>query len=288
MIKQITFQFQLWRAVRQSRRDGSPEAVKKLIDTNPKLKARFPDGQIERVLMAVAEQCRLTEISQRPRQYAAICGTGELACGLIWFGMAGSGLWSLLMPASIGNGRVGTAILIAGFVAGWFLLLAGKRLVVQPRIGYFAMPPEKRRWVGMIAGMAVGMIVAAVIARWLATEHAHAILSAAKSNHQAVPTATANMPVTRKEIAITAVTGLLNALLYLMVNAVSIKQHRWKWACLAVLLLIPPATICWLSGDMAHGQLPMSFLQSLIWLVSGVVTLVWFLRHHKPVAPETE
>ena len=85
-----------------------------------------------------------------------------------------------------------------------------------------------------------------------------------------------------------AVTGVLNALLYLMVNAVSIKQHRWKWVCLAMLLLISLVTIGCLSGDMTHRQLPMSFLQSLIWLASGSVTLVWFLRHHKPVAREAE
>jgi hypothetical protein len=288
MIKQIVFQFRFWRAIRQARRDGSPDAVKKLIDENPKLKARFPDGHIERVLMAVEEQCRLTELSQRPRQYTATCGTGELACGLMWFGMAGGGLWSLLMPASAANGRIGTAITIAGFVAGWFLLLAGKRLVVQPRVGYFAMRPEKWRWAGMIAGMTVGMVVAVVIACWLATEHAHAILSAAKSNHQAFSTASTYLPVTQKDVVIMAVTGVLNAFLYLMVNAVSIKQHRWKWACLAVLLLIPPATIFSLPGDMAHRELPMNFLQSLIWLFSGVVTLIWFLRQHKPVAPETE
>ena len=284
MIKTLMFQFRFWRAIRQSRRDGSPEAVKKLMDENPKLKARFPDGHIERVLMAVEAQCRLTEISQRPRQYVAICGTGELACGLMWFGMAAGGLWSLLMPVSVANGRIGTAITIAGFVAGWFLLLAGKRLVIQPRVGYFAMRPEKRRWMGMVIGMAVGMVVAIAVSLWLVKEHIGMPAMAAHAVHPAATSAR----VTQKEVLIMAVTGVLNAFLYLMVNAVSIKQHRWKWACLAVLLLIPPATIFSLPGDIVHRQLPMGFLQSLIWLASGSVTLVWFLRHHKPVAREAE
>ena len=288
MKNRIVQQFRIWRAVNQAARGGQPDAIKKLFEENPELKARFPDGQIERVLKAVGENKRLVELSQRPRQYAVTCGTGELACGLMWFGMAGSGLWSLHMPASVGNGRIGMAITIVCFLAGWFLLLAGKRLVVQPRIGYFALRPEKSRWVGTIGGMAIGAIVAVVFARWLATEHASATMSAAKSIHQAVSTPAVNLPTTRKDIAIMAGTGMLNAFLYLMVNAVSIRQHRWKWACLAVLLLIPPASLGWLAGDMAHRQLPMNFLQSLVWLASGTVTLVCFLRQHKPLAVETE
>jgi hypothetical protein len=284
MIKQIAFQFRFWRAICQTRRDGSTEALKKLLAEYPEMKARNPDAQIEQWLHGLEENKRLVELSQRPRQYAATCGTGELACGLIWFGMAGGGLWSLLMPVSAANGRIGMAITIAGFVAGWFLLLAGKRLVVQPRVGYFAMRPEKSRWAGMIIGMTVGLIVAVAVSLWLAKEH---IGMPAMAAHPVQRSATGS-PVTQKEVLIMAVTGVLNAFLYLMVNAVSIKQHRWKWACLAVLLLIPPAIIFGLPGDMVHRQLPMGFLQSLIWLASGSVTLVWFLRRHKPVAPETE
>jgi len=284
MIKQIAFQFRLQRAICQARRDGSTEALKKLFAEYPEMKVRNSDAQIEQWLHGIEENRRLVELSQRPRQYAATCGTGELACGLIWFGMAGGGLWSLLMPVSVANGLIGTAITIAGFVAGWFLLLAGKRLVVQPRVGYFAMRPEKSRWVGMIAGMAVGMAVAVAVSLWLVKEHIGMPATAAHAVHPAATSAS----VTQKEMLIMAVTGVLNALLYLMVNAVSIKQHRWKWVCLAMLLLISLVTIGCLSGDMTHRQLPMSFLQSLIWLASGSVTLVWFLRHHKPVAREAE
>ena len=142
--------------------DGSPEAVKKLIDTNPKLKARFPDGQIERVLMAVAEQCRLTEISQRPRQYAAICGTGELACGLIWF----RNRQRFVVPPYAGldwewagwHGHL-DCWFCGGMVSSFRRQTAGGSAAHR----LFRDAPEKRRWVGMIAGMAVGMIVAAVI-----------------------------------------------------------------------------------------------------------------------------
>lgn len=235
-------------------------------------------------MAGVAEQCRLVEISQRPLQYVATCGTGELACGLIWFGMATGGLWSLLMPASVLNGRIGTAITIVGFVTGWFFLLAGKRLVVQPRVGYFAMRSEKSRRLGMIIGTGVGMIIAVAVSLWLVKEHIGMPASADHTVHNA----SASAAVTQKEVIIMSVTGMFNALLYLMVNAVSIKQHRWKWACLGMLLLIPPIIIFGLSGDLAHRQLPMVFFQSLIWLASGGVTLVWFLRQHKPITPETE
>ena len=131
--------------------------------------------------------------------------------------------------------------------------MAGKRLVVQPRGGYFAMRPEKWRWVGMIAGMTVGMIVAVAVSLWLVKEHIGMPAMPAHAAHAVHPAAT-SAPVTQKEVFIMAVTGVLNAFLYLMVNAVSIKQHRWKWACLAVLLLIPPAIIFGLPGDMVHRQ----------------------------------
>lgn len=282
-MKKIVFQIRFWRAVWWARRAGSTEPLKKLFAEYPEMRERNSDARIEKWLNGIDENRRLVELSQRPRQYAVTCGTGELACGLMWFGMAGGGLWSLLMPASSANGRIGTAITIAGFVAGWFLLLAGKRLVVQPRVGYFAMRPEKLRWIGMAIGLAAGGIVAVAVSLWMAKEHASAnAVYHVAGNHVVTP------PATRKDVAIMAVTGVLNALLYLMVNAVSIRRHRWKWACLAVLLLIPPAIIFGLPGDVAHRQLPMGFLQSLIWLASGGVTLVWFLREHKPVAPETE
>ena len=134
------------------------------------------------------------------------------------------------------------------------------------------------------------MAVAVAVSLWLVKEHIGMPAMAAHATQAANPVhpAATSAPVTQKEMLIMAVTGVLNALLYLMVNAVSIKQHRWKWACLAMLLLLPPAAIFSLPGDMVHRQLPMSFLQSLIWLASGGVTLVWFLRQHKPLVPETE
>jgi len=288
MIKQIAFQFRFWRAIRQARRDGSSEAVKKLFAENPEIMARFSEAQIGRWLNGIEQNRRLVELSQRPRQYSVTCGTGELACGLMWFGMAGGGLWSLLMPASVGKGYSGMAITIVCFLAGGFLLLAGNRLVVQPRVGYFTMRPEKLRWVGMIVGMAVSGIVAIAVSIWLVKEHVGMVPPAIHPVHPAVANAATSAPVTRQEVAIIAVTGVLNALLYLMVNAVSIRQHRWKWACLVVLLLIPPVIIFWLPGDTVHRQLPMNFLQSLIWLASGSATLVWFLRHHQPIAREAE
>jgi hypothetical protein len=288
MIKQIVFQFRFLRAIRRARRDGSTEAVKKLFAEYPEMKARFPDAQFGQWLHGIEESRRLVELSQRPRQYSVTCGTGELACGLMWFGMAGGGMWSLLMPASVGEGYIGMGITIVCFLAGGFLLLAGNRLVVHPRVGYFAMRPEKSRWVGMIVGTAVSGIVAVVISLWWVKEHAGMAPSAIHPVHLAASNAATNSPVMQTEVIIMAVTGVLNALLYLMVNAVSIKQLRWKWACLAVLLLIPPAMIFWLPADMAHRQLPMNFLQSLIWLVSGSATLIWFIRHHQPPAPDAE
>ena len=254
----------------------------------PEIMARFSDAQIGEWLNGISRTGGWWSFRSGRRQYSVTCGTGELACGLIWFGMAGGGLWPLLMPVSVGKGYIGMAITIVCFFAGGFLLLVGNRLVVQPRVGYFTMRPEKLRWVGMIVGMAVSGVVAIAVSLWLVKQHVGMVPPAIHPVHPAVANAATSAPVTRQEVAIIAVTGMLNALLYLMVNAVSIRQHRWKWACLVVSLLIPPVIIFWLPGDMVHQELPMNFLQSLIWLASGSATLVWFPRHHQPIAREAE
>ena len=75
-----------------------------------------------------------------------------------------------------------------------------------------------------------------------------------------------------------------NAGLYLMCNAVAIRQYPWKWLVLVVLALGPIGIALALPDNTVELALPvprpvMLFL-GLMWFVSGAATLVSFLRHN--------
>jgi hypothetical protein len=83
-----------------------------------------------------------------------------------------------------------------------------------------------------------------------------------------------------------------NAILFLMANAVAIKQHRWKWLLLASMLIGPvvvapaipyPAVKLRLLSGMESFP-PVLLSLGLVWFLSGAATLVSFIRHH-PLPP---
>ena len=83
-----------------------------------------------------------------------------------------------------------------------------------------------------------------------------------------------------------------NAILYLMANAVAIKQHRWKWLMLAIILIGPvvvapaipyPAVKLELLSGMESFP-PVILSMGLVWFLSGAATLISFIRHN-PLPP---
>ena len=83
-----------------------------------------------------------------------------------------------------------------------------------------------------------------------------------------------------------------NAILYLMANAVAIKQHQWKWLMLAIILIGPvvvapaipyPAVKLQLLSGMESFP-PVILSMGLVWFLSGAATLISFIRHN-PLPP---
>jgi len=81
---------------------------------------------------------------------------------------------------------------------------------------------------------------------------------------------------------------VMNALLYLMANAVVIRQLWWKWLVLAFLLVAPvmlapaipyPAVNSGLSPTLVSLP-PVMLCLGLAWFLSGAATLAWFIRRH--------
>jgi len=88
----------------------------------------------------------------------------------------------------------------------------------------------------------------------------------------------------------------INAVLYLMGSGVAIKQHRWKWAVLPIMLMAPiliapaipyPASPPGLT-PMFESLPPVMLSIGLVWFLSGAATLVLFIWHNPLPGMETQ
>ncbi len=110
-------------------------------------------------------------------------------------------------------------------------------------------------------------------------------------SHWAVPRA-----MSWREFSVLSFLTGTNAILYLMSNAVALKQHRWKWIAVVMMVLLPiliaPAIPYPHSDTDMPGilkQFPSVALSiSLVWLLSGALTLALFIRHNPVPAPEAQ
>jgi cytochrome bd-type quinol oxidase subunit 2 len=108
-------------------------------------------------------------------------------------------------------------------------------------------------------------------------------------SHQAVPRA-----MSWTELGVLSFLTGTNAILYLMINAVALKQHRWKWIAVVLMVLLP--ILIAPASPYPHNNTdlpeilkqfpPVTLSISLVWLLSGALTLALFIRHN-PV-PEAE
>jgi hypothetical protein len=282
MKNRIVLQFQLWRAARRAVRSGQTDDLRKLVEENPELKERLPVGRIEPVVKGIEESRRLLQISQRPRQYAVTNGMGEIGWGTAMLCFALSSYASTILPASPWRGRVGMFFFVSVCLAMPFCLWASKRLVVQPRIGYVAFRRDKTWWLGMV--VAAGISIA--LSFWLIPEMIHAASPSAP--HAVAAAAAGHAEPSRGDRLLIAGNGLMGAILYLMFNAVSIREHRWKWLCFILILAMPPVIGHLHPGNFFEMSPPATLFQGSVYLLSGAITLVWFLRLHHLIAPAAE
>ena len=83
-----------------------------------------------------------------------------------------------------------------------------------------------------------------------------------------------------------------NAILYLMGNGVAIKQHRWKWLVLPIMLIGPIVIAPAIPFPAIKPELipilepfpPVMLSLGLVWFLSGAATLISFIRHN-PTPP---
>ena len=243
------------------------------------------EGRTDEFIRAAKANAELQKIMLRPRRYETINGAGEIGWGMFLLCMALASYSSVVLPSSMWRFRagIGGLFMICGCLAMPLCLWASKRYVTRPRVGYFAFRWDKSRWIGLV----VAVVVAAGVSVWMTRLMRPEIIHMAQSQiHHSDSTSPGTM--SRASKMMLAVFMVSNSVMYLMINAVSIREHRWKWLLL-ILIALGPLGICRLvSGNYIEMFRPLGLFLGLVWFSSGAVTLFWFLRRHQPSATETE
>jgi hypothetical protein len=241
------------------------------------------EGRTDELVRAAKENSEIQKIMMRPRRHATINGAGEIGMGMFLLCMALSSYTSVFLPNSPWRNGISFLLLFCGGIVMPLCLWVSKKYVTQPRIGYVAFRREKSWWVGMIVGMVVGAGVSIGLVFLMRPEITHLAQSQMHHSGASAP----STPSLAGKITLVGY-GPLYALLYLMMNAVSIKERRWKWL-LVVLMALGPLGICsFVPGNFIEVSRPVMLFLGLVCFISGAVTLFSFLRHHQPPAPEAE
>jgi hypothetical protein len=247
------------------------------------------EGRTGELIRAAKESAELQKLVLQPKRYETINGAGEIGWGTAMLCFAVSSYSAVLLPASPWRGWIGFAFLGVACVAMPLCLWASRRFVTWPRVGYVAFRRDKSWWVIIIVSVVIGGGLGAILPLLLMAEMPHPVPGAVQAaGHSIVRLHTEPGTPTLAGNLLKFTFGPLSALLYLMFNAVSIKEHRWKWLLLALIATVPVGIAFLVPGTYTEACRPMMLSLGLIWFVSGSITLISFIRHHQPPAPEAE
>lgn len=243
------------------------------------------EGRTDEFIKAAKETAEIQQIMLRPKRYEAINGAGEIGWGMFMLCMALASYSSVVLPNSMWRFRagIGGLLMICGCLAMPLCLWASKKYVTRPCIGYFAFHWDKSRWIGLVVAAVVAAVVSFGLARLMQPEIIH--MAQSQMHHS-----DATSPGTMSHASKIMLAGFIvsNTIMYLMMNAVSIREHRWKWLLLILIALGPLGIAYLIPGNYIEMFRPMGLFLGLLWFASGAVTLFWFLRHHQSTAPEAE
>jgi len=240
------------------------------------------EGRTEELLQTLKKNNEIQQTMLRPMQYETINRAGEIGWGMSilclalasYISSGGSWMWQWRTGISC-------LLMLCAICAMPFCHWAIKKYATQPRTGYVAYRRDGKFWIMMVVTLVVAVGVSIGLSRLMRPE----IIQLAQSQaHQSGATVPGTLSHGSKIML--AILVVSNPILYLMINAVSIKEHRWKWLLL-VLIALGPLGICLLvPGNFIALSRPVMLFLGLVWLFSGAVTLFTFLRHHQPLAPE--
>jgi hypothetical protein len=224
------------------------------------------------------------------KRYDNIDGTGDILFGFMLLGFSLLGhLQAVLPEGTWRHGPFGTLLFMYGVLIpvmglGFWIRRIIKRHITWPRTGYVAgyslwrrtsesepaggqaaagVPSQKAMWAAMLALALVAALVAAGVACLMALARRHQEASLARAAFVALWVALYAFWVSRMD------------------------THPWKWAMvlfmamglLAIDLIVPGGFI-----DLSRSDT--GFI-GLVWLASGGITLLWYIRRTKRPADGT-
>ncbi len=241
------------------------------------------EGRTGELLKAARANAEIQKTMMRPRQYATINGAGEIGWGTAMLCFAFSGYAAVILPPSPWRGWLGYFFLALACGAMPVCLWVSGRFIIRSRVGYVVLPRGPSWWVGLAVSVLVAAGISIALSLWLIPE----MLQVAPLPVHHAATVTVHDTPSRSDLILVGAYGPISVILYLMMNAVSVKDHRWKWIC-ALLILAMPVVACLQPGNYLEMARPVTLCQGLVYLLSGAITLNWFLRQHQPPAADPE
>jgi hypothetical protein len=235
------------------------------------------------LLAAARANADIQKTMMRPRRYATTNGAGEIGWGLAMLCFTLSSYATVILPPSPWRGWVGYGFLAGACGVMPLSLWISRRFIIQSRVGYVVLRRDTAWWTGVAVSAVVAAAISIALSLWLIPEMFHA---APPPAHHTTAVTAHNTP-SRSDVILVAAYGPANAILYLMMNTVSLKNHRWKWLC-ALLILGMPLVAGWQPGNFFEMSRPVTLCQGLVYLLSGTMTLHWFLQHHPSAGTDPE
>ena len=249
------------------------------------------EGRTEELLRAAKEKAEIHRLMIQPSRQETINGTGETGWGAAMLCFALSSYSCVVLPKSAWRIGVSWLFLLCACVAMPLVRWAIRKYVTWPRTGYVVYRRGFAFWIGIVVAMVVAAVGSLYLSRLMGGEIAQFSSSQAlhrglAGNGAAARDASSWGALSHTAKLILCGMGPLNALLYLMMNAVSIKEHRWKWPLLVILVLGPFVICSFVPGNYIEVSRPVMLFLGLVCLGSGLATLIWYMRHTP--APVTE
>ncbi len=246
------------------------------------------EGRTDELLRAAKEKAEIQKTMLRPMRSETINGSGEIGWGMFCLCMALSSYSSAVLPNSMWRFRagIGGLLMVCGCLAMPLCRWAVRKYVTQPRTGYVAFRRGRIFWITIVTSMLVSAGISIGLVFLMRPEMIHMTQSQA---HSSGTNATAAIgTISHASKIMLAVLIVSNTIMYLMMNAVSIREHRWKWLLLVLIALGPLGICCLDPGNYIEMFRPLGLFFGLVWLFSGTVTMVSFIRHNQPPALESE